>query len=107
VADIAVSCRPYERGEQLVKEPLPIIEILSSGTERYDRHTKVPAYRGIESVYEILLIDSESFYAEILCRDGDCWVTALVRGQDAVLRLTSVDLSIAIAGLYDRIDAAS
>jgi Uma2 family endonuclease len=32
VADIAVTCRPYERGEQLVKDPILIVEILSPGT---------------------------------------------------------------------------
>lgn len=104
VADIAVTCRPYERGEQLVKEPILIVEILSPGTERHDRLTKVPVYRGIGSVEEVLLIDSESVYAEMLRREGDRWITTLVRGPDAVLRLASVDLAISIAELYDGID---
>ena len=43
-----------------------IVEILSPGTERHDRLTKVPVYRNIDSVQEILLIDSESVYAEVL-----------------------------------------
>jgi Uma2 family endonuclease len=104
VTDIAVTCRPYERGEQLVREPILIVEILSPGTERHDRLTKVPVYRGIGSVEEILLIDSESVYAEVLRRKGDQWITALVRGPDAVLRLASVDLAITMAELYDGID---
>jgi Uma2 family endonuclease len=107
VADIAVTCRPYERGEQLVRDPVLIVEILSPGTERHDRLTKVPVYRGIDSVREILLIDSESIYAEVLRREGDRWITALVRGQDAVLRLASTDLSVAMAELYDGIEIDS
>ena len=104
VADVAVSCRPYERGEQLVQEPVLIVEILSPGTERHDRLTKVPVYRGTGSVEEILLIDSASVYAEVLRREGDRWITTLVRGPDAVLRLASVDLAVAMAELYDGID---
>jgi Uma2 family endonuclease len=104
VADIAVTCRPYERGEQLVKDPILIVEILSPGTERHDRLTKVPVYRSIGSVEEILLIDSESIYAEVLRREGDRWITALVRGQDAILRLNSTNLSVAMAELYDGIE---
>jgi Uma2 family endonuclease len=104
VADIAVTCRPYERGEQLIKDPILIVEILSPGTERHDRLTKVPVYRGIESVEEILLIDSESIYAEVLRRDGDRWITTLVRSRDAVLRLASVDSSVPMAELYDGIE---
>jgi Uma2 family endonuclease len=104
VADLAVTCSPYQRGEQLVRDPLLIVEILSPGTERHDRRTKLPVYRDIESVKEILLIDSESIYAEILRREGDRWITELVRGRDAILRLSSVDLQIAMAELYEGID---
>lgn len=104
VADIAATCRPYERGEQLVKDPFLIVEILSPGTERHDRHTKIPGYRGIDSVEEILLLDSESIYAEIFRREGDRWTTDLVRGRDAVLGLASVGLAVAMAELYDGIE---
>jgi Uma2 family endonuclease len=103
VADIAVTCRPYERGEQLVKDPILIVEILSPGTERHDRLTKVPAYRDIETVQEILLIDSETSLAEVLRRQGEQWITLLVRGREAVLRLASVDLAVPMAQLYEGI----
>ena len=104
VADLAVTCRPYQRGEQMVDEPILIVEILSPGTERHDRRIKVPAYRIIDTIGEILLIDSESVYAEILRHEGDRWITELVRGRDAVLRLSSVDLQVAMADLYEGID---
>ncbi len=104
VADIAVTCHPNERGRQAVKDPELLVEILSPGTGRHDRQIKVPAYRDIDSVREILLIDSESIYSEILRREGDRWITELVRGRDAVLRLSSVDLRIAMAELYEGID---
>jgi Uma2 family endonuclease len=104
VADIAVTCRPYERGEQLVKEPILIVEILSPSTERRDRLIKVPAYRDIESVQEILLIDSEAGVAEVLRRQGEEWITMLVRGREAVLRLASVDLWVPMAELYEGIE---
>jgi Uma2 family endonuclease len=104
VADLAVTCAPYRRGEQLVNDPILIVEILSPGTERHDRRTKLPVYRTIESVNEILLIDSESIYAEILRREGDRWITELVQGRDATLRLSSVDVRIAMAELYEGLD---
>jgi Uma2 family endonuclease len=107
VADIAVTCRPYERGEQLVKEPTLIVEILSPRTERHDRVTKAPVYRSIGSVEEILLIDSEGIYAEVLRREGGHWITLLVRGLDAVLHLASTDLSVSMAELYEGIEIAA
>jgi Uma2 family endonuclease len=107
VADLAVTCSRYQRGEQFVKDPILIVEILSPGTERHDRRIKVPAYRTIDTVSEILLIDSESIYAEILRCEGDRWITGLVRGRDAVLRLSSVDLRVPMADLYEGIDVDS
>ena len=106
VADLVVTCDPHHRGEQVVERPILIVEILSPGTERHDRHTKLPAYRQIGSVEEILLIDSEEAYAEILRRSGESWVTELVQGLGANLRLASVDLEIAMAQLYDGIEIA-
>ena len=53
---------------------------------------------------DLLLIDSESRLAEVLRREGPHWVTELVRGQDDVLRLASVDLAVPMAELYDGID---
>ena len=53
---------------------------------------------------EILLIDPESLYAEVLRRDGEQWTTNLLRGRKAVLQLTSVGLSVPLAELYDGID---
>jgi hypothetical protein len=61
VADLAVTCSPYRRGEQLVKDPILIVEILSPGTGRHDRQVKVPAYRDIGSVNEILLSIRKAF----------------------------------------------
>lgn len=107
VADIAVSCRPYERGDQLVQDPILLVEILSPGTERHDRLTKVPTYRNIESVEEILLLDSESAYAEVLRREGGRWTTTLVRGTDAALHLASMGLSVSMSELYDGIETAT
>jgi len=109
VADVAATCAPNERRRQEIREPILIVEILSPGTERHDRLTKVPVYRNIDSVQEILLIDSESVYAEVLRWEGDRWITALVRGQDAVLRLSSTDFAVPMSELYDgiEIDAAA
>jgi Uma2 family endonuclease len=67
----------------------------------------VPAYRTIDTVREILLIDSESIHAEILRRDGDRWITELVQRRDSVLGLSSIGVQIPMAHLYEGIDVHS
>jgi Uma2 family endonuclease len=107
ISDLAVSCRPYQRGEQLVQDPILIVEILSPGTERHDRRTKAPSYREIESVQEILLIDSEAAYAEVYRRQGNAWFIEIVRGQQADLHLSSIELRLPMAELYEGIELES
>ena len=103
VADVAVTCRPNEPGRQAIAEPILIVEILSPSTERHDRRIKLPIYREIESVQEILLIDSDSYYAEVHRRNASHWIIELVRGSGAVLSLSSVGLSLSMTELYDGI----
>lgn len=107
IADLAVTCRPHERGAQLVRDPILIVEVLSPGTERHDRRIKVPAYREIESVQEILLIDSEAAYAEIYRRQGNAWFVEIVRRRDATLCLSSLELQLPMAELYEGIELES
>ena len=101
VADLAVTCDPPQLGDRLIRNPILIVEILSPGTAAFDRQTKVPDYRRIASVQEILLIDSESIFAEVLRRDGDKWITEIMRGPAAVLSLASVPLNVSMAELYE------
>jgi Uma2 family endonuclease len=104
IADLAVTCTPPERGQQVLHDPVLIVEILSPGTAMYDRQTKVADYRRIPSVEEILLIDSASIFAEVLRREGDRWITEIVRGPQAMLSLASIGLTATMADLYEGID---
>ena len=103
VADIAATCAPIEPGRQAIEEPFLIVEILSPGTERHDRRVKLPAYRQIDSVQEVLLIASDAIYAELHRRSGAQWITEILRGGDAVLALASVGIEVRLGDLYEGI----
>jgi Uma2 family endonuclease len=100
VADLAVTCEPPQPGDRLIRDPILVVEILSPGTTVFDRQSKVPDYRRLPSVQEILLIDSESIFAEVLRRSGEQWITEIVRGPDAVLSLASIPMTVPMAELY-------
>jgi Uma2 family endonuclease len=103
VPDIAVTCQPNEPGRQVMVDPLLVVEILSPSTERSDRRVKLPAYQNMESVHEILLIDSDNHHAEVYRRENHHWGIDLVRGAEAILFLSSVDLRISMSELYEGI----
>jgi len=102
-ADIAASCVPIEFGRQAIENPFLIIEILSPSTERHDRRVKLPSYRQIGSVQEILFIDSDGIYAELHRRSGAQWITEILRGGEAVLNLLSVPVEFRLGELYEGI----
>jgi Uma2 family endonuclease len=106
VAHLAVTCRPPRRGDQLIADPVLIVEVLSPSTGLYDRQTKVADYHRIPSVEEILLIDSTTMFAEVLRREGDRWITEIIRGPQATLSLASIGLTATMADLYEGIDLA-
>lgn len=103
VPDIAVTCEPNVPGRQAMVDPILIVEILSPSTERSDRRIKLPVYQNIESVHEILLLDSDSYHAELYRRQNEHWGIELVRGAEASFFLSSVDLRIAMSDLYQGI----
>ncbi|MCP4660571.1 MAG: Uma2 family endonuclease [bacterium] len=129
VADLAVTCRPHEPGERLTpqppfdgpssdngpqaapsqrlrptaacEKPLVIVEILSSSTENKDRRVKLPDYRAIPSVEEIVLLDQQTFYCEVHRRLSDGrWLTDLLRHPEARLRLESIVFDQPLAAIY-------
>lgn len=102
-ADIVASCERHHVGQQALTEPFLIVEILSPSTERHDRRVKLPVYRQIDSVREILLMDSDGIYAELHRRAGPQWVIDILRGGEAILNLASVPIEIRLADLYEGI----
>src|SRR6266436_2171954 len=105
-ADIAATCEGNEVGRQAIEDPFLIVEILSPSTERHDRRIKLPLYRQIATVQEILFIASDGLYAELHRKSGEQWITEILRGVDARLVLTSVGIEISLAELYEGIALA-
>jgi Uma2 family endonuclease len=103
VADLAVTCEPLRPEDRLIRDPILIVEILSPSTAASDQQMKVADYRRIPSVKEILLMDSQRVFAELLRREGDRWITEIVQGPGAMLSLSSVPLRLPMSELYEGI----
>lgn len=63
--DIVVTCDPRDvKAQRIVQHPCLIIEVLSPGTEGYDRGEKFKHYRNIASLKEYGLINADSLGVE-------------------------------------------
>lgn len=99
-ADVVVSCRPRLPGQP--SAPELIVEILSPSNEQETRD-KLFYYVAIESVREVLFLDSRRVAAELYRRDaaGHWAPEPLLYGPGDRLDLVSVDAVLDMDVLYD------
>jgi Uma2 family endonuclease len=88
-----------------VTNPSIIIEVLSKSTRDYDGTDKFKYYRSIAEFQEYILIDQYQFYvAQYSKQEDGRWLFNDYEGEEAVLRLASVDFEISFQDLYQRVD---
>ena len=102
--DIVVMCGPAEYDPldgQTLTNPRAIIEVLSPGTEKYDRGLKKRNYQLIPSLVEYVLAAQDEPLCERYVRLADgSWGTVDFVGLSAVLELTSVPVRVPLADVY-------
>jgi Uma2 family endonuclease len=97
-ADLAVTCSGLTP-ESSVPEPRVVVEVLSPSTAATDYLRKLPDYRDIPSVQDILLVSSTEPRIEHWRREADGWKVQDFRGE-GVVRLQAFDVTITVADLY-------
>lgn len=107
--DVIVLCgEPELEDDQLdtLHNPTVLIEVLSPSTERYDRGEKFRRYRKIETLREYILVAQERAHIEQFTRQGDLWVLSEWSGRDNTLHLSSVNVALPLAEIYDGVTLA-
>ena len=104
-ADLAVTCAGLT-GRQFVAEPILIVEVLSPSTATTDRERKLPDYRAIPSLQDILVVSSIEPRIEHFRREPDGWKVHDLRGQGTV-RVQALDITHDLADLYASVPTAA
>lgn len=87
--------------------PTVLIEVLSASTERYDRGMKFQHYRTIVSLQEYVLIAQDEHRIEHYSRQaGGLWVLHEALGLAAMLELGSINCTLSLADVYEKVDVA-
>ena len=87
-----------------VTNPCLIVEILSSSTKAYDHGSKFRQYRSIPSFQEYVLVYQNAYEVDHYVKESvDRWVLMNCRGEDAVIKLASIQLEICLRDLYKRV----
>ena len=84
--------------------PVVIIEILSPSTESYDRGKKFRNYRTIETLQEYILIAQDAKQIDHYVRQPDnLWVLSSVSEDHEILTLPSIDCTLIVADVYEKV----
>lgn len=98
--DLIVQCVPVE-DPHWCSSPVLLVEVLSPRTAELDRREKRLAYLPISTLREYLLVSQDRHEVEVWRRDvNGVWSTDKTDGQDAVLHMVSIDVSVELGKLY-------
>lgn len=94
--------RPHD--DEMLLDPMLIVEVYSPLTEALDRGTKWAHYRTIPSLREYVLIAQDELNIEQYVRHGDHWLYSTISDPDGVLHLASLGCDVKIKEIYDRVE---
>jgi Uma2 family endonuclease len=95
-----------ERRDVLLNPSL-IVEVLSESTEAYDRGEKFALYRQLPSLQEYLLVAQDRVSVELYTRGTEGrWTLADYRAVSERVSLASIDCTLALSEVYDKVGIA-
>lgn len=106
--DVMLVCGKLEYDgsrQDIVLNPIVIIEVLSESTSNYDRSLKFAAYRQIPSLVEYVMVDQTRISVEIFRRDKTkFWVYQALEGLEETLQLKSAKIDVPVAAIYEGVE---
>ncbi len=105
--DVMVVCGKIEfilKRQDVLTNPVLIVEVLSESTRDYDRGAKFNFYKEIPALREYVMVDSECARVECYRRAaGDQWLFQMHDDLNAVARLESVECELPLRQIYSKV----
>ncbi len=104
--DVSVVCPPVQGGsDDVIANPVLVVEVLSPTTADFDRGGKFGHYRQIPSLREYLVFWQDEARVEQHSRTADgLWLLREVVGVDKTLQLASLRRPLAMSDAYDKVE---
>ena len=98
--DLSVTCTLVRGNDDVVLEPVLVIEVVSPSTEREDRGRKKFDYFATPAIQQYAIIEQEARRIDLYTRAGDSWTNEIVQGN-AVLKLSSIGVEVSLDTIYE------
>jgi Uma2 family endonuclease len=106
--DIVITCGKEEFTDthnDILVNPLVVIEILSDSTASIDRGRKFEQYRELASFVEYLLIEQRTPHIEqYIFHDSQEWRYRDIRGIDEQVTIQAIDCTLLLRDIYHKVD---
>lgn len=102
--DLSVVCGSLvtsPRDANAIVNPVLLVEVLSPGSEAYDRGAKFGHYRRLESLEEMVFVNHDAHRVEVYRRNETGRFELYVFEADEIVELTSVKAHIPVAKIYE------
>lgn len=99
--DVFVTCgQDFRADDQVVTDPILVVEVLSPSTQAYDRSLKFALYRRLPSLREYALIDPDTRRVEVMRLGDDGLWDFIDFSEQAEVEFTSVEFRLALVDLF-------
>ncbi|MDZ7401887.1 MAG: Uma2 family endonuclease [candidate division KSB1 bacterium] len=106
--DVFIVCnKPQfeDEHEDIILNPIVIIEVLSPSTENYDRGTKFAHYRTINSLSDYILVAQDKIHVEHYARQSDSsWLLTEYGSILDKFQIESVGCELSVAKIYENLE---
>jgi Uma2 family endonuclease len=95
----------FEDKQDVLINPLLVVEVLSPSTKKHDKDNKFTMYRTLPSLREYVLVEQDQPRVTTFFRnDAGHWEDTDVVGREGIARLSSVAGEIPLARVYRNIE---
>jgi len=106
--DVVVICGEpeyYDDHQQVITNPTAIVEVLSPGTEAFDRGEKFNRYQlWNPTLADYVLVSQDKAQIEWFTRQADGkWLYSIHRGLEASVEIASIGCSLSLSEVYERV----
>jgi Uma2 family endonuclease len=99
--DVVVTCSKVAPKQDVVAEPVIIVEVLSRSTETFDRGAKWLAYQTLPSLRQYVLVSQDEMKVEVFERDAQSWLYRLLDDPKAGLAFAVGGCTMTLAEIYE------
>jgi Uma2 family endonuclease len=98
--DTFIVCHPLSPSATVAGDPVIVFEVLSEGSSQTDLIEKNREYRATPSIQRYVVLQQTHKAAIVFVRRDDGWLSEIVSGDNAVLALPEVGITVPLHEVY-------